>query len=162
MPESANRDTGKSADPDQRHARAPRRARTRHVVATAGEIPDGGRKLVEVEGRKIVLINAGGEYFALLNRCPHQGGDLYHGSLVGLVEAPEPGKYCYSRPGEMLRCAWHGWEFDIRTGQSWCNARTRVRTYSTAVMDGEALEKGPYVAETFQVTVTGEYVLIEV
>lgn len=133
----------------------------RYVVATASEIPPGGRKLVEVEGRRIVLINSGGAYFALLDRCPHQGGSLYHGSLVGLVEATEPGKICYSRPGEMLRCAWHGWEFDIRTGQSWCNPRTRVRTYATAVEDGATLEKGPYVAETFKVSVTDQYVIIE-
>ncbi len=31
-----------------------------------------------------------------------------------------PGEYRMSRPGEMLKCPWHGWEFDIRTGQSWC------------------------------------------
>jgi nitrite reductase/ring-hydroxylating ferredoxin subunit len=133
----------------------------RYVVAKTSEMPSGSRKLVEVEGRRIVLINAGGEYFALLDRCPHQGGSLFHGNLIGLVESLEPGRYCYSRRGEMLRCAWHGWEFDIRTGQSWCSPRTRVRTYSTAVEDGASIEKGRYVAETFPVVVSDEYVLIE-
>lgn len=134
----------------------------RYVVAKTSEMPSGSRKLVEIEGRRIVLINAGGEYFALLDRCPHQGGSLFHGNLIGLVQSPEPGRYCYSRRGEMLRCAWHGWEFDIRNGQSWCNPRTRVRTYSTAVEDGASIEKGPYVAETFPVVVSDEYVLIEI
>jgi len=134
----------------------------RHVIAKTSEIPPGTRKLVEVKGRQIVLINTDGEYFALLNRCPHQGGSLFHGDLIGLTESTEPGCYKYSRRGEMLRCAWHGWEFDIRTGQSWCDRRTRVRTYRTAVEDGAALEKGPYVAERFNVTVEDEYVLIEV
>ena len=133
----------------------------RYVVARTSEVPAGKRKLVHVAGRDIVLINAGGEYFALMNRCPHQGGSLLHGDLIGLVEFSGPGHFAYSRRGEMLRCAWHGWEFDIRTGQSYCDRRTRVRTYTTAVEGGEELEKGPYVAETFPVIVTDEYVLIE-
>ena len=63
----------------------------KHVVATVGEIAPGGRKLVEVEGRPIVIFNLSGEYFALLNRCPHQGGSLYHGKLTGLVQSDQPG-----------------------------------------------------------------------
>lgn len=133
----------------------------RYVVAKTSEVPPGTRKLVHVAGREIVLLNTGGEYFALMNRCPHQGGSLYKGDLIGLVESDGPGHFEYSRRGEMLRCAWHGWEFDVRTGQSYCDRRTRVRTYATAVEGGAELEKGPYVAETFQVTVADEYVLIE-
>ncbi|HUA77707.1 MAG TPA: Rieske (2Fe-2S) protein, partial [Acetobacteraceae bacterium] len=103
---------------------------TRHVVAAVAEIPPGGRKLVEVGGRSIGVFNVGGAFYALLNRCPHQGGSLCLGERVGLVLSEEPGIYRYTRPGEMLRCPWHGWEFDIRTGQSWCDPRrTRVRTY---------------------------------
>jgi nitrite reductase/ring-hydroxylating ferredoxin subunit len=134
----------------------------RYVVAKTSEIPPGRRKLVQVAGREIVLLNTAGEYFALMNRCPHQGGNLFHGDLLGLVESSEPGDYNYSRRGEMLRCAWHGWEFDVRTGQSWCDRRTRVKTYATAVEEGAELEKGPYIAESFPVTVEDEYILIEI
>ena len=55
----------------------------RFVVARADEIPPGGRKLVEVRGRDVVVFNVEGEYFALLDRCPHQGGSLCRGKLVG-------------------------------------------------------------------------------
>jgi 3-phenylpropionate/trans-cinnamate dioxygenase ferredoxin subunit len=134
----------------------------RHVVATADEIPPGGRKLVTVAGREIGIFNQGGAYFAILNRCPHQGGALCKGTLIGLVTSTEPGRFDYSRPGEMLKCPWHGWEFDIRTGQSYCDPqRLKVRAYATAVEDGATLVKGPYVAETFDVSVDGRYVLIE-
>ena len=47
-----------------------------HVVASVDEIPPGTRKLVEVNGRAIVVFNLGGDYFALNNRCPHRGGGL--------------------------------------------------------------------------------------
>jgi 3-phenylpropionate/trans-cinnamate dioxygenase ferredoxin subunit len=43
----------------------------------------------------------------------------------------------------MLTCAWHGWEFDLRTGQSWCDpARLWVRRYATRVATGAALPSG--------------------
>jgi nitrite reductase/ring-hydroxylating ferredoxin subunit len=135
---------------------------SRHVVARAAEIPAGGRKRVRVNGRDIAVFNIGGEYFGLLDRCPHQGGSLCEGVLIGLVESREPGDYRYSRPGEILRCAWHGWEFDVRTGQSWCEpARVRAMRYPVEVEPGAELMKGPYVAETFPVSVEEQYVVVE-
>ena len=62
----------------------------KHVVAAVSEIAPGGRKLVEVNGRAIVLFNLSGEFFALSNRCPHQGGNLCEGQLTGLVGDREP------------------------------------------------------------------------
>ena len=136
----------------------------RYAVATIAEIPLGGRKIVEVAGRSIGVFNVGGEFLALRNRCPHQGGPLCEGGLSGLLEASTPGEYRYSRPGEMLRCPWHGWEFDLRTGQSWFDpARTRVRSYPVSVESGQpGLEPGPYVAETYPVTVEEQYIVVEV
>ena len=96
---------------------------SKHVVATVAEIPPGNRKLVTVRGRSIAVFNLGGEFFGLFNRCPHQGGPMCEGILTGLIEFDEPGHYRYSRKGEILRCPWHGWEFDVRTGQSVLRAR---------------------------------------
>jgi nitrite reductase/ring-hydroxylating ferredoxin subunit len=136
--------------------------RRRHVVAALRELPPGSRKVVDVGGRAIVVFNIAGELFALLSRCPHQGGNLAEGRLTGLVEASEPGAYRFTRPGEILRCPWHGWEFDVRTGQSWCDpARFRTKSYDVAVEPGHALVQGPYVAETFPVAVEEEYVVVE-
>jgi nitrite reductase/ring-hydroxylating ferredoxin subunit len=135
---------------------------SKHVVAAVGDIPPGTRKLAEVNGRAIVVFNLGGEFFALNNRCPHRGGSLFHGKQTGLVEADGPGRYCYSRPGEIIRCPWHGWEFDVRTGQSWCDpARVRARRYAVQVEPGTRLVAGPYVAETVPVTVENDYVVVE-
>jgi 3-phenylpropionate/trans-cinnamate dioxygenase ferredoxin subunit len=78
------------------------------------------------------------------------------------VESDGPGSYCYSRPGEIIRCPWHGWEFDVRTGQSWCDPdRVRARRYAVSVEPGARLAEGPYVAETVPVTVEGDYVVVE-
>jgi 3-phenylpropionate/trans-cinnamate dioxygenase ferredoxin subunit len=136
---------------------------TKHVVSKAEDIPAGARKLVEVAGRAIVIFNSAGEFFALLNRCPHQGGSLCLGKLTGLVESSTPGEYRYSRPGEIIRCPWHGWEFDIRTGKSWCDPRRiRVKNYQVEVESGARLVEGPYVAETFPVSVENDYIVVEI
>jgi nitrite reductase/ring-hydroxylating ferredoxin subunit len=148
----------------------------KHVVGTVDEIPPGERKIVEVAGRSIGVFNVGGEFYALRNTCPHQGGPLCQGQLTGLLMARVPGEYSYTHRGQILRCPWHGWEFDVKTGQSWFDpVQTRVRAYPVTVetmavgeraadaerqdatgVTGaefpEGLEKGPYVAETYDVT----------
>jgi 3-phenylpropionate/trans-cinnamate dioxygenase ferredoxin subunit len=106
----------------------------KYVVASAEEIPPGGRKIVTVAGRSIGVFNVGGEYFALRNRCPHQGGALCEGKLWGVLTADAPGAFHYSPSREILTCPWHGWEFHVRTGQSWCDPqRLRVRRYDVSV-----------------------------
>lgn len=146
---------------------------TRYVIAPVSEVPPGARKIVEVAGRSLGVFNIDGEIFALRNRCPHQGGPLCTGRLSGFLQASIPGEYVYSRPGEVLRCPWHGWEFDVRTGQSWFDpARTRVRSYEASVMPGTALPdkvkapgsglvQGPYVAETYPVSIEEDYIVVE-
>ena len=135
---------------------------SRHVVAKAGEIKPGTHKVVEVKGREIGLFNIGGEYFALSNRCPHEGGPMCAGKVTGIVLSDGPGNYRIEREGEFVRCPWHGWEFDIRTGQSWCDPKsTKVRSFQVKVEPGEELVKGPYVAESFPVSVEEDYLIIE-
>jgi nitrite reductase/ring-hydroxylating ferredoxin subunit len=135
----------------------------RHVVATVDDIPPGQRMLVKVGGREIGIFNVGGEYFAVSNRCPHEGASLCKGRIVGLVESSEPGSYQFSRRGELLRCPWHGWEFDLRTGKSWCEPdRTKVRSFDLKVESGGALVEGELQAETFPVVIEKQYVVLEV
>src|ERR1043166_2553619 len=134
----------------------------KHVVAAAADIPPGPRKLVDGNGRGVVVFNLGGEFFALNNRCPHRGGSLAAGKQTALVQSSEPGEYRTSRKGEIIRCPWHSWEFDIRTGQSWCDPqRLRARKYAVSAEPGARLVEGPYKAEPSPVSVEGEYVVVE-
>ena len=81
---------------------------------------------------------------------------------MGLVEATAPGHYRYWRHGEIIRCPWHGWEYDLRTGKSWCEPhRARVRNFPVAIEPGRTLVEGPYVAETFPIRVEDDYVVID-
>ena len=135
---------------------------TRHVVAPTAEFPPGTRRLVEIDGRAIAVFNVKGEYFALLNRCPHNGGSLVDGVLTGLLQSGEPGAYTYARQGEVIRCPWHGWEFDIRTGRSFCSGiKARARSFPMHVEPGTALVEGPYRAQTIPVRIEDSYVVLE-
>jgi 3-phenylpropionate/trans-cinnamate dioxygenase ferredoxin subunit len=132
-----------------------------HVVGTTEEIGPGQRKIVEIDGRSIGVFNVDGRYYALRNTCPHAGAQLCEGTLSGLVTSRAPGEYTYEREGEILRCPWHGWEFDVTTGRSWFDpARIRVRSYETTVEPG--YRPGPYVAETYTVEVQRSYVVVHV
>lgn len=135
----------------------------KHVVAPLAELPPGTRKLVHAAGRPIAVFNVDGRLFAVANRCPHAGGELIHGKLAGLVEATEPGCYSYSRKNEILRCPWHGWEFDLATGKSWCDPQTvRVKAYPVEVAAGADLGEGARKLETFEVAVENDYVVVTV
>ena len=144
----------------------------RVVVAETDELPPGTRRIVEVAGRSIGVFNVGGEYLAVRNRCPHQGGPLCEGVTVGALTSSQPGEYLHERPGEIIRCPWHAWEFDLRTGASWFDpAHQRVRSYDVAVVDAAELPelapprpglvRGPYQAELVPVRVDGRYVVLE-
>lgn len=128
-------------------------ATKRHVVAHVSEIPAGKRKIVTIAGRSIGIFNVNGAFFAVRNSCPHQGGELCLGPTVGLATADKPGEIRYSREGEILRCPWHGWEFDLATGRSVFDPnRTRVKSYPVEV---EELQ-----AETYPIEIERDRVVV--
>jgi nitrite reductase/ring-hydroxylating ferredoxin subunit len=112
----------------------------RFVVGKADEIPPGSRKIVRVAGRSIGVFNVAGEYYAIRNRCPHQGAPLCEGKLWGALKSDTPGSFEYNETKDILACIQHGWEFSVRTGQSWCDPkRLRVRAYQVDVQEPEAV-----------------------
>jgi 3-phenylpropionate/trans-cinnamate dioxygenase ferredoxin subunit len=148
----------------------------RYVVTRVDELQDGERLIVDVDGRSIGVFNEGGEFHAILNRCPHQGGPLCLGDVLDLVEATAPGEYRVDLSVKVLSCPWHGWEFDLRSGRSYFDpSRTRVKAYRVDVADSQEINSdvavssasyskgrhpGPYKAEVIPVTVEGEYLVI--
>jgi nitrite reductase/ring-hydroxylating ferredoxin subunit len=135
----------------------------RHIVGKVGDLLPGERKVVEAEGRSIGVFNVGGNFYGLRNSCPHQAAPLCLGSVKGMTMPSKPGEYAWAREGEILRCPWHGWEFDLRTGKSWCEPdRTKVRSFDLKVETGGALVEGELQAETFPVVIEKQYVVIEV
>lgn len=130
----------------------------KHTVGTVAEIPPGQRKVVVLEGRSIGVFNVKGSFYALRNACPHQSGPLCRGSLIGLLRASDPNHLELSREGEIIRCPWHGWEFDVTNGRSVFNPhKLRVRSYDVTI----ETDDDPSI-ETFPVTVERGRVVVHV
>ncbi len=93
---------------------------TKRAVASADELKEGGCKVIRIDGAEIGLFLMGTEVRAYRNFCPHAGAPLSDGPIQGGV----------------VRCPWHGWEFDLRTGAHVVNPRCTLDAYRVEVDDG--------------------------
>lgn len=99
------------------HGAAPARALRRVAVAKVEEIPDGQRKIVEVDGLSIGVFHHQGVWVALRNSCVHQGGPVATGALAG----------------EVLTCPWHGYQYDLRSGRCLTDPHAELDRYAVTV-----------------------------
>ncbi len=67
----------------------------------------------------VALFRVGDQFYALDGICPHAGGPLGEGALCG----------------QIVTCPWHGWQFDVTTGQNCLNARITQQTIPVTVED---------------------------
>ncbi|MDF2962634.1 MAG: 2Fe-2S ferredoxin [Paenibacillus sp.] len=108
-----------------------------HYVAQVDEIQEGQSKIVNIEGRSIGVYRIGDGYYALHNRCPHEGAQLCKGTVCGTTLPSKVYEYEFGRKGELVRCPWHGWEFEIKTGKSVFDEKVRTRSYKVQVDNGK-------------------------
>jgi nitrite reductase/ring-hydroxylating ferredoxin subunit len=80
------------------------------TVAFTHEVPLGTGRTVEVDGIRIAIFNVEGVFYAIDNSCPHAGGPLGEGKLCGAE----------------VECPWHGWKFDVTSGERVGNPNFRV------------------------------------
>ena len=132
----------------------------KHIVCRLSELPPGDRRIITVAGRSIGVLNVDGAFYALRNSCPHQNAPLCLGRVQGTTLALGPYEYVYGRENEIIKCPWHGWEFEIATGRSVFNPhKVRVKTYAVTVEPPE--EEDPQV-ETFPVTIEDGLIIVHV
>lgn len=108
----------------------------RWPVAKASDLSPGECLIVEVKRHSIGVFNVNGDFVAVLNVCPHELAPVCRGKVSGTTLPSKPGEYRWGRDGEILSCPWHGWEFDLLTGEALADKRVRVRRYPTEVRDG--------------------------
>lgn len=92
-------------------------------VEAAESLSPGEFVTVEVEGRTVSVFNVDGEYHAIDDACPHQGGPLGEGTLAGCNVA----------------CPLHFWEFDVRTGENVDDPDCRVAKHEVRADSGRVL-----------------------
>ena len=109
----------------------------RVFVCRVGELPLGGRRVLQHGHNRIVCFNVGGHYYALGATCPHRGADLTFGTVCGTMLPSDPHEYVYGRQEQLLRCPWHGWQIDLETGRSIFDGRTGLPSYSVELVGDE-------------------------
>jgi nitrite reductase/ring-hydroxylating ferredoxin subunit len=112
------------------------------LVGTRGEFTDGARKIITIGEREVGVLQFDGSFYAYENRCLHQGGPVCEGRILGRVEAVlDEGKAMlgerFSETETHLICPWHGYEYDIRTGECAADRRLRLRRFDVVVKGEE-------------------------
>ena len=106
-----------------------------YYVADINDIPINTHIIVEIKGKSIGLYNVDGEIHAINNYCPHQGAELCKGPVCGTNLESEVYQYIYGRDKEIVRCPWHGWEFNIKTGKSLFSDKIRTKKYKVVLQE---------------------------
>lgn len=86
-------------------------------VASTADVKPGQAVVVEVNGKTLAVFNVDGAFHAIDNTCVHRGGPLGEGDIHGKVVA----------------CPWHGWQFDVTTGECLKNPSAKVDVYQVKV-----------------------------
>lgn len=105
----------------------------KHLVCHVSEVPAAAAKIVKLKNLTVGVFKLPDGYYALLNVCPHRGAALCEGPICGTTRSNEQREFFYEKAGELVRCAWHGWEFDIRSGEFLVQPSIRARTFPVSV-----------------------------
>jgi nitrite reductase/ring-hydroxylating ferredoxin subunit len=109
-------------------------------VGRLSDLEDGRRILARIDDRDVFVFERQGRLYAFENVCRHMGGPVGEGILIGKVEAVLDETKAlirerFSTSEIHLVCPWHGWEYDIETGECAANRRIKLRRY-------EAVQRG--------------------
>lgn len=126
-----------------------------HVIAHVDDVMEHGRVVAQVEGREIAVFYHDGGFVAYLNWCAHQGGPCAEGPITGTTvasydRASGEVETRWDREGEILNCPWHGWEYDLTTGECLSRSGKAIPSYPVQVEEDyvvlslNAVSPGPH------------------
>jgi nitrite reductase (NADH) small subunit/3-phenylpropionate/trans-cinnamate dioxygenase ferredoxin subunit len=102
------------------NTRKPKREGKLLTIAKTDALPIGRGANVQLkDGAEIALFNANGKFFAIENFCPHRGSPLADSRLYG----------------ETVECDFHGWRFDLKTGECLTDPNCPIETYEVIIED---------------------------
>jgi nitrite reductase/ring-hydroxylating ferredoxin subunit len=114
---------------------------TEQFVCKASEIADGDRRIVRAGSREIGVFKQDGQFYAYSNICVHQGGPACEGLIIAKVdERIMPDRtsrgLCFSDTVRHFVCPWHGYEYDLKTGECVADRRLKLRKFDV-IQKGE-------------------------
>lgn len=107
----------------------------KYRVSSVQEIQEAGKKIVEVKEMEIGIFLVGENYYAWRNVCPHAGAPVCEGRVCRTTLPSLTYEYEYSHNQQVLRCPWHKWEFDLKTGRNLVDSSVKLKQYEVIVED---------------------------
>src|SRR4051794_14348956 len=103
-------------------------------VEKASEIQDGDRRIIFAGEREIGVFKDRGQFYAYSNFCLHQGGPACEGLIIAKVdELLDDQKrslgLAFSKEHTHFVCPWHGYEYDLKTGECASDRKLKLRSY---------------------------------
>ncbi len=92
-----------------------------HTVARVEDVPQGSGRIVQAGEQEVALFHCDDGFYATQAKCLHMGGPVGRGKLEGCV----------------VSCPWHGWQYDVRTGENEFDRAIRLENFEVVVEDGE-------------------------
>jgi len=112
----------------------------KQVICAAEELKPGEMRSARFGPMPIVVIRSDdGSLYGLLDKCLHQGGQLSRGKLLRAMNGATLGDYHEEDDRVIVKCPWHGYEYDIRTGCTLFDQERRVRTFNVREEDGQVV-----------------------
>lgn len=110
-----------------------------HNVGRLDDIPDTDALIVDIEGRPIGVFKRGDKVYAVKNLCPHKRAPLARGTVEGtMLPTACAGEFNYGMENQVVRCPWHGWEFDLETGKCLFGVSdSKIKIYPVSVREGQ-------------------------
>jgi nitrite reductase (NADH) small subunit len=116
-------------------------------VGRVDDFVDGRRVMVQIGPYEVFVFERDGRFFAFENVCRHRGGPVGEGTVIGKVVSvlDETGAHLrdeFSTSEIHIVCPWHGWEYDIETGECAANRKIRLRRFEAVTRGGEVYVNG--------------------
>ena len=86
-------------------------------VTDTKDVKPGQGIVAEINGKSLAIFNVEGNFHAIGNTCLHRGGPLGEGDLEGNV----------------VTCPWHGWQYNVTTGECVNNPSAKIEVYQVKV-----------------------------
>jgi nitrite reductase/ring-hydroxylating ferredoxin subunit len=110
----------------------------KYPAGPVDDFPAGSIEVITIRARSVGIVNTGTDFYAILNVCPHALAPVCEGRLTGTFLPSPQGAPVWGLDGRILRCPWHGFEFDLGDGgrSVFTTFRARVRMFPASVENG--------------------------
>jgi nitrite reductase/ring-hydroxylating ferredoxin subunit len=108
-----------------------------YFFAYLTEIPSDRFLIREIKQQAVGAVWLEGQLLTLLNYCPHAGAPICRGIIANTLVCDDAGHLFFDKDYSVLRCPWHGWEFNLKTGHSVLPANKKLVFVSHEIIENQ-------------------------